>query len=147
MAYILNSEIPLLFLHVLLDLETFPLVLMSFSRFAHFSVLAILGADCLSKSVPLSLRAMFDQYFQLGHRLRKHYFSPSVVLCLATGQFLPPLHRKSLYSLQYSMLPAQRAPISEVWNRLTEASPTVTQDPVKVPNGSLSSRRHRPKTH
>ena len=72
------------------------------------------------QSVPLSLRAMFDQYFQLGQRIRKHYLSPGVLLCLATGQFLPPVHRKSLYSLQYSMLPAQRAGIWEVWGRLTE---------------------------
>ena len=74
----------------------------------------------IPQSVPLSLRAMFDQYFQLGQRIRKHYLSPGVLLCLATGQFLPPVHRKSLYSLQYSMLPARRASIWEVWSRLTE---------------------------
>ncbi|KAL8711035.1 MAG: hypothetical protein Q9220_004416 [cf. Caloplaca sp. 1 TL-2023] len=67
---------------------------------------------------------MFDQYFQLGYRLRKHYLSPRVVLCLSTGQFLPPLDRKSLYSLQYSMLPAERAGVYEVWKRLTESAPT-----------------------
>ncbi|KAL8654880.1 MAG: hypothetical protein Q9210_001232 [Variospora velana] len=100
----------------------------------------------LLKSVPLSLRAMFDQYFQLGHRLRRHYLSPSVVLCLTTGQFLPPLHRKSLYSLQYSMLPAERASIHEVWRRLTEASSPIMRDAVKVPNGTLLHRRHRPKS-
>lgn len=100
----------------------------------------------LLKSVPLSLRAMFDQYFQLGQRLRKHYLSPSVVFCLATGQFLPPLHRKSLYSLQYSMLPAQRAGIREVWQRLTETSPAVPSPPIKVPNGTMLHRRYRPKS-
>ncbi|KAL9102526.1 MAG: hypothetical protein Q9163_002335 [Psora crenata] len=72
------------------------------------------------KSVPLSLRAMFDQYFQLAHRIRKHYLSPRVVLCLVTGRFLPPIHRKSMYSLQYSMLPAQRAGVLEMWAKLTE---------------------------
>jgi phosphatidylinositol glycan class Q protein len=65
---------------------------------------------------------MFDQYFQLGHRIRKHYLSPSVVLCLATGRFVPPIHRKNLYSLQYSMLPVRRASIVDLWTRMTEAS-------------------------
>lgn len=97
------------------------------------------------QSVPLSLRAMFDQYFQLGYRIRKHYLSPSVLLCLATGQFLPPIHRKSLYSLQYSMLPARRASVLEVWTRLTESSPFTsststmrngkTKHPFRIPNG------------
>ncbi|KAI9889025.1 MAG: phosphatidylinositol N-acetylglucosaminyltransferase subunit gpi1 [Vezdaea aestivalis] len=71
------------------------------------------------KSVPLSFRAMFHQYFQLGHRLRKHYLSPSVILALATGRFVPPIHRKNLYSLQYSMLPTQRGSIIEMWTQLT----------------------------
>jgi hypothetical protein len=70
--------------------------------------------------VPLPLRSMFDQYFQLGYRIRKHYLSPQVILCLATGRFVPPIHRRNLYSLQYSMLPARRAGIMEVWARLTE---------------------------
>ena len=69
---------------------------------------------------------MFDQYFQLGQRIRKHYLSPNVLLCLATGQFLPPIHRKSLYSLQYSMLPARRAGIVEVWTRLMEDAPSLS---------------------
>ncbi|KAL8899307.1 MAG: hypothetical protein Q9192_001640 [Flavoplaca navasiana] len=98
------------------------------------------------KSVPLSLRAMFDQYFQLGYRLRKHYLSPSVVYCLSTGQFVPPLHRKSLYSLQYSMLPARRASIKEVWRRLTATSPASVRDSISVPNATLLHRRHRPRT-
>ncbi|KAG9237848.1 N-acetylglucosaminyl transferas-like protein component Gpi1 [Amylocarpus encephaloides] len=71
------------------------------------------------KSVPLTFRAMFHQYFQLGHRIRKHYLSPRVLLCLATGKFVPPIHRKNLYSLQYSMLPARRAGVMDMWNALT----------------------------
>ncbi|KAI9850993.1 MAG: phosphatidylinositol N-acetylglucosaminyltransferase subunit gpi1 [Thelocarpon superellum] len=73
--------------------------------------------------VPLPFREMFHQYFQLGHRLRKHYLSPRVLFCLATGRFVPPIHRKNLYSLQYSMLPARRAGILEMWTRLTQDSP------------------------
>ncbi|RKF58924.1 N-acetylglucosaminyl-phosphatidylinositol biosynthetic protein gpi1 [Golovinomyces cichoracearum] len=72
------------------------------------------------KSVPLTFRAMFHQYFQLGHRIRKHYLSPRVLLCLVTGRFIPPIHRKNLYSLQYTMLPARRTGILEMWNILTE---------------------------
>lgn len=86
------------------------------------------------KSVPLSLRAMFDQYFQLGHRIRKHYLSPRVIFCLATGRFVPPIHRKNLYSLQYSMLPAKRAGIREVWSRLNERAPKRANPSL---NGSL----------
>ncbi|KAI9809651.1 MAG: hypothetical protein M1825_000083 [Sarcosagium campestre] len=77
------------------------------------------------KSVPLSFRAMMQQYFQFGHRIRKHYLSPRVILCLATGRFVPPIHRKNLYSLQYSMLPASRAGILETYRLLTEKTPTV----------------------
>lgn len=86
---------------------------------------------------------MFDQYFQLGQRIRKHYLSPSVIFCLATGQFVPPIHRKNLYSLQYSMLPAQRAGIVEVWTRLTEKSTKTTNGTVKVPNGTHARRVYR----
>lgn len=32
---------------------------------------------------------------------------------------MPPIHRKNLYSLQYSMLPAQRAGIRDMWDALT----------------------------
>lgn len=63
---------------------------------------------------------MFDQYFQLGQRLRKHYLSPRVIFCLVTGRFVPPIHRRNLYSMQYSMLPAHRAGMAEVWSMLTE---------------------------
>lgn len=71
------------------------------------------------KSVPLSFSTMFHQYFQLGNRLRKHYLSFNVILCLMTGQFVPPIHRKNMYSLQYSMLPARRAGVLEMWRALT----------------------------
>ncbi|SMR60503.1 unnamed protein product [Zymoseptoria tritici ST99CH_1E4] len=72
------------------------------------------------QSVPLPLSQTFSQYAQLGHRLRKHYLSPRVFLCLVSGQFVPPIHRKSLYSLQYSMLPSQRVSIGQLWKLLTE---------------------------
>jgi len=71
------------------------------------------------KSVPLTFRAMFHQYFQLSQRIQKHYLSPRVLMCLATGKFVPPIHRKNLYSLQYSMLPARRAGIMDMWHALT----------------------------
>lgn len=75
------------------------------------------------QSTPLPFRAMFHQYFQLGQRIRKHYVSPHVILCLVTGRFVPPIHRKNLYSMQYSMLPAKRAGMLELWIRLTSAQP------------------------
>ena len=74
----------------------------------------------LLRSVPLSLRAIFDQYFQLAARLRGHYISPRVFLDLATGGFLPPIERRNLYSLQYSMLPARRPGVREVWEALND---------------------------
>lgn len=67
---------------------------------------------------------MFDQYFQLGHRLRKHYLAPRVIFCLMTGRFVPPIHRRNLYSMQYSMLPARRAGMAEVWSLLTQTKKT-----------------------
>ncbi|KAI9754075.1 MAG: Sterol 3-beta-glucosyltransferase [Chaenotheca gracillima] len=103
------------------------------------------------KSVPLSFRAMFHEYFQLGQRLRKHYLSPRVILCLATGRFVPPIHRKNLYSLQYSMLPARRAGIHDVWSKLTEKSPSahsngyvfsVTNAVPKMPGAGGGRRIH-----
>jgi phosphatidylinositol glycan class Q protein len=63
---------------------------------------------------------MFESYFELGNRIRKQYFSPGVILKLATGRFVPPLPRSSLYSLQYSMLPAKRPGIAELWNQVRE---------------------------
>ncbi|KAI1114031.1 n-acetylglucosaminyl transferase component GPI1 [Nemania sp. NC0429] len=70
------------------------------------------------KPIPLEFSAMFHQYFQMGHRLRKHYLSARVLFCLVTGRFVPPIPRKDLYSLQYSMLPARRAGIAEIWEAL-----------------------------
>ncbi|KAL2826976.1 muts domain V-domain-containing protein [Aspergillus cavernicola] len=72
------------------------------------------------ESIPLTLRAMFDQYFQLGHRLRKHYLSPRVIFCIFTGRFVPPIHRRNLYSMQYSMLPDVRPSLAQVWSELTQ---------------------------
>jgi len=74
------------------------------------------------KSVPLPLSQTFSQYFQLGSRIRKHYLSPRVFLCLVTGRFVPPIHRRSLYSLQYSMLPARRVSVGDLWRMLTNGS-------------------------
>ncbi|KXJ90191.1 N-acetylglucosaminyl transferase component-domain-containing protein [Microdochium bolleyi] len=70
------------------------------------------------RPIPLSFTAMFHQYFQMGNRIRKHYLSPHVLFCLVTGRFVPPIHRKNLYSLQYSMLPARRAGIVDMWEAL-----------------------------
>ncbi|KAF2630086.1 Gpi1-domain-containing protein [Macroventuria anomochaeta] len=100
------------------------------------------------KSVPLPLGAMFQSYFELGNRIRKHYFSPSVFLSLASGQFVPPIHRRNLYSLQYSMLPANRASIGELWRQLTERSEKPSQKPnghARMPSfeGVINGRRRR----
>lgn len=83
---------------------------------------------------------MFHQYFQMAHRIRKHYLSPRVLLCLLTGKFVPPINRKNLYSLQYSMLPARRATVWEMWRALvTEPAPAKKPFPLPVipplPNG------------
>ncbi|KAK3385005.1 N-acetylglucosaminyl transferase component-domain-containing protein [Podospora didyma] len=77
------------------------------------------------QSIPLNFRAMFHQYFQMGNRIRKHYLSPRVVLCLLTGKFVPPLNRKNLYSLQYSMLPARRAGVMEMWDAVNSLPATM----------------------
>lgn len=86
---------------------------------------------------------MFNQYFQMGNRIRKHYLSPRVLFCLVTGRFVPPIHRKNLYSLQYSMLPATRAGIIEMWEALN--SLPAKKRPVKVypyaTNASNGGRR------
>ena len=66
---------------------------------------------------------MFHQYFQMASRIRKHYLSPRVLLCLLTGKFVPPINRKNLYSLQYSMLPARRAGIMEMWQAVNSLPP------------------------
>jgi phosphatidylinositol glycan class Q protein len=63
---------------------------------------------------------MFNPYFELSSRIRKHYLAPSVFLSLVSGEFVPPIHRRTLYSLQYSMLPANRATVGELWEKLNE---------------------------
>ncbi|EON65103.1 hypothetical protein W97_04338 [Coniosporium apollinis CBS 100218] len=100
--------------------------------------------SCISlKSVPLPLDAMFNEYFQLGNRIRKHYISPGVFLCLVTGRFVPPIHRKNLYSLQYSMLPARRAGIVELWSRLTgQGAPTANGHVKRPSNGYVRKGHH-----
>lgn len=89
----------------------------------------------LAQSVPLPLTQTFSQYAQLGNRIRKHYFSPGVFLSLVSGQFVPPIHRKNLYSLQYSMLPAQRVSIGELWRLLTRG-------PAKLDGGGIVMKGH-----
>lgn len=76
-----------------------------------------------AQSIPLDFGAMFHQYSQMAHRIRKHYLSPRVLLCLLTGQFVPPINRKNLYSLQYSMLPARRATVWEMWRAVNMEIP------------------------
>lgn len=71
---------------------------------------------------------MLNEYFQLGNRIRKHYVSPGVILCLITGRFVPPIHRKNLYSLQYSMLPAQRVGIQALWKLLVESDKVAARE-------------------
>ncbi|KAK3700209.1 pig-Q [Vermiconidia calcicola] len=89
------------------------------------------------KSIPLPLTQTFAQYAQLGQRLRKHYLSPRVFLCLVSGQFVPPIHRKNLYSLQYSMLPVQRVGISELWRLLTAGQKEKKSEINGLANGHL----------
>lgn len=71
---------------------------------------------------------MLNEYFQLGNRIRKHYVSPGVILCLISGRFVPPIHRKNLYSLQYSMLPAQRVGINALWTLLVESDKVAAKE-------------------
>ena len=73
----------------------------------------------LLTSTPLSIGQIFEQYSQLGARIRKHYFSPKVLWRLLTGRFVPPLGRDVMYGLQYSVLPRERESIGEVWRGLT----------------------------
>lgn len=84
------------------------------------------------QSIPLSFSAMFHQYSQVAHRIRKHYLSPAVLLRLLTGQFVPPINRKNLYSLQYSMLPAKRATAWEMWHALNMKLP-LKKKPTPLP--------------
>jgi phosphatidylinositol glycan class Q protein len=71
-------------------------------------------------STPLSIRQIFEQYFQLWARIRRHYLSPKVMFRLLTGRFVPPLGRNEMYGLQYSALPRDRATVGEVWTSLNE---------------------------
>ncbi|GAM83162.1 hypothetical protein ANO11243_011480 [Dothideomycetidae sp. 11243] len=89
------------------------------------------------KSIALPLSLTFSQYSQLADRIQKHYASPRVFFCLLTGQFIPPIHRKSLYSLQYSMLPVRRVGVGELWRMLSgdRSSNQVRQRANGVPNG------------
>lgn len=70
----------------------------------------------------------------MGNRITKHYLSPRVALCLLTGKFVPPLNRKNLYSLQYSMLPAKRAGVMEMWDAVNSLPASKRKVmPVQVP--------------
>lgn len=71
-------------------------------------------------SHPLSLRQIFEQYSQLGSRIRKHYLSAKVIFRLLTGRFVPPLGREEMYGLQYSVLPRTRIGVAEMWRILNE---------------------------
>ncbi|KAL1884111.1 hypothetical protein VTK73DRAFT_6780 [Phialemonium thermophilum] len=93
------------------------------------------------KPIPLSFRAMFHQYFQMAQRIRKHYLSPRVLLCLLTGKFVPPINRKNLYSLQYSMLPARRAGITQMWEAVNSLPPPKRREtPFQVPVLAIGRR-------
>ncbi len=86
---------------------------------------------------------MFHQYFQMGSRIRKHYLSPRVLFCLLTGKFVPPINRKNLYSLQYSMLPARRAGILEMWDALKSLPPPKKRFTVPImANGKKHPANH-----
>ncbi|KAF4126168.1 phosphatidylinositol N-acetylglucosaminyltransferase subunit Q [Geosmithia morbida] len=105
---------------------------------------------CNLQSIPLSFKAMFHQYFQMANRIRKHYLSPSVLLCLLTGKYVPPIDRRDLYSLQYSMLPARRPTVGEMWRAInTEVAmpqrKAVTLLPYipPLPNGGRRNGRTR----
>ncbi|EPE03337.1 n-acetylglucosaminyl transferase component [Ophiostoma piceae UAMH 11346] len=99
--------------------------------------------------IPLSFKAMFHQYFQMGSRIRKHYLAPRVLLCLLTGKFVPPINRKNLYSLQYVMLPARRAGIWEMWEALKSLPPLAKTRRMAFPDiggggpGGAGGRRMR----
>lgn len=93
----------------------------------------------LLHSIPLPLSHTFTQYAHLTHRLRKHYLSPRVFLYLVSGQFVPPIHRKNLYSLQYSMLPARRVGVGELWRLLSEEGNAVVESGVGM-NGVQAKR-------
>ncbi|EEY17502.1 phosphatidylinositol N-acetylglucosaminyltransferase subunit GPI1 [Verticillium alfalfae VaMs.102] len=107
----------------------------------HFPLFALMlrvkdpGRLPVHKPIPLTFGAMFHQYFQMGNRIRKHYLSPRVLFSLLTGQFVPPINRRNLYSLQYSMLPNQRPTIREMWNAVTAPSPGAKKPLPFIVNG------------
>ena len=111
-----------------------------------FSLLSLLANK---QPIPLSFKAMFHQYFQMGSRIRKHYLAPRVLLCLLTGKFVPPINRKNLYSLQYVMLPARRAGIWEMWEALKSLPPLAKTRRMAFPDiggggpGGAGGRRMR----
>ncbi len=89
----------------------------------HFELLPPAGGSTshiILSSHPLSVRQIFEQYFLLGSRIRKHYLSPKVLFRLLTGRFVPPLGRDEMYGLQYSVLPRERVGLAEVWRILNE---------------------------
>ena len=89
---------------------------------------------------------MFHQYFQMAQRIRKHYLSPRVLFCLLTGKFVPPINRKNLYSLQYSMLPVRRAGIMEMWDAMNSLPPPKKRPaPVHIP--ALANGRKFPSNY
>lgn len=75
----------------------------------------------------------------MAQRIRKHYLSPTVLLCLVTGKFVPPIDRKNLYSLQYSMLPAKRPGIWEMWTALSSSTA-----PARKPSWAVNGVRRHP---
>lgn len=89
-------------------------------------------------STPLSLRQIFEQYFQLGSRIRKHYLSARVVFRLLTGRFVPPLGRDEMYGLQYSVLPRERLGLTEMWKILNEGQ----QPSRKKENGNVGGHQN-----
>jgi len=72
------------------------------------------------KAVPLGFSEIFQQYFELGRRLRAHYLSYEVMTCLLMGHFVPAIQREQLYDLQYAMLPKVRIGIVEMWKRMNQ---------------------------
>jgi phosphatidylinositol N-acetylglucosaminyltransferase subunit Q len=124
----------------------------SSSSSPHLSEPAAPTSRIYLRSVALPFLAMFNEYFQLGNRIRQHYVSLGVVWCLVVGRFVPPIHRKNLYSLQYSMLPAQRISIPDLWRLLysqrparqaTNGMPVSGNGHIKVPSVDLGSARNR----
>ncbi|ODA75916.1 hypothetical protein RJ55_08557 [Drechmeria coniospora] len=103
------------------------------------------------RSIPLSFGAMFHQYSQMANRIRKHYLSPRVLLCLLTGQFVPPIDRKNLYSLQYSMLPARRPTVWEMWRvvnmELPQKKPFPLPNVPSLPNGGRRGANGRARSY